>query len=98
MLILLVKSKYFIYIKVNKHLLINIKGLIMGNKIVSSQQKLISFLDNEEEMQKIAKEMQEGWHIVNLMKNGNYYAGIMEKRAREEGTVFIPPRKQFKII
>lgn len=64
------------------------------------EQKLISFLDSKEELEKISQEMKEGWTIVSLIKNGNYFAGIMEKIAEgsEQEVVYIPPRKQFKII
>jgi hypothetical protein len=78
-----INSKQFILIKMNK-----------------KEQKLISFLDSKEELEKISNEMKDGWKIVNLIKNGNYFAGIMEKFAEgdEQGAVYIPPRKQFKII
>ncbi|MGC0371386.1 MAG: hypothetical protein DGJ47_000075 [Rickettsiaceae bacterium] len=69
--------------------------------MTAREQKLVSFLDNTTELDKIAKEMQEGWSIVSLMRNGNYYAGIMEKLPKEEpaeGDVFIPARKKFTII
>lgn len=64
------------------------------------EQKLISFLDSKEELDRISQDMKDGWKIVSLIKNGNYFAGIMEKftESSEQGVVYIPPRKQFKII
>jgi hypothetical protein len=66
-------------------------------------QKFVSFSENQAELDIITKDMQDGWSIVNLIKNGKYYAGIMEKM-REPGEaidpyapVYIPPRKKFKI-
>jgi hypothetical protein len=78
-----INSKQFILIKMNK-----------------KEQKLISFLDSKEELEKISNEMKDGWKIVSLIKNGHYFAGIMEKFTEddEQGAVYIPPRKQFKII
>jgi hypothetical protein len=65
-------------------------------------QKLISFSDsNKTEMEKIKKDMEEGWSIVSLVQNGNYYVGVMEKNEETsenvEGVVYIPPRKKIKI-
>ena len=42
------------------------------------QQKLISFKDNPTELEKISSDMQEGWSIISLVRNGSYYVGIME--------------------
>ncbi|MCP5369489.1 MAG: DUF2674 domain-containing protein [Rickettsiaceae bacterium] len=63
------------------------------------EQKLISFFDSKEELDRIDQEMKNGWKIVHLIKNGNYFAGIMEKfNEEDQQVVYIPPRKQFKII
>ncbi|HJK86287.1 MAG TPA: DUF2674 domain-containing protein [Candidatus Megaira endosymbiont of Nemacystus decipiens] len=66
------------------------------------EQKLVAFAENEQEMKQIELEMNDGWSIVSLIRNGNYYAGIMEKptdsAVKEPGSVFIPPRKGFKIL
>jgi hypothetical protein len=63
------------------------------------EQKLISFTDNDAELQKISDDMKKGWAIVSLVKNGNYYVGIMEynNNAEQKDSVFIPPRKKIKI-
>ena len=66
------------------------------------EQKLVAFAENEQEMKQIELEMNDGWSIVSLIRNGSYYAGIMEKptgfTVQEPGSVFIPPRKGFKIL
>lgn len=70
---------------------------------LKSKQKLISFSENVADLQKVSEDMKNGWTIINLVKNGNYYVGIMEdtaeQNARTEKThsVFIPPRKKIKI-
>ncbi|MFK7968215.1 MAG: hypothetical protein AB8B68_03550 [Rickettsiaceae bacterium] len=64
-------------------------------------QKLIAFSDNSQELEKIKQDMKSGWSIISLMKNGNYYVGIMEQHdqntANDEGSFFIPPNKRIKI-
>ena len=42
------------------------------------QQKLVSFTENSPELEKINEDMQNGWSIISLVKNGSYYVGIME--------------------
>ena len=64
------------------------------------KQKLVSFLDNKAEMDKISADMEEGWSIISLVKNGSYYVGIMELNSifnEETKSIFIPPRKRIKI-
>ena len=64
-------------------------------------QKFISFTDNSPEFEAVKEDMESGWSIVSLVKNGVYYVGIMEKneqkRANESESFFIPPRKKLKI-
>lgn len=61
-------------------------------------QKLIAFTKNSLDLEHIKEDMKEGWNIVSLMKNGNYYVGIMELNSNNDnGVVFIPPRKKIKI-
>ena len=66
-------------------------------------QKLISFTNNKVELDKITDEMNNGWGIISLTQNGNYYIGIMEKmednstKDEKDITVYIPPRKKIKI-
>jgi hypothetical protein len=66
-------------------------------------QKLISFVDNPTDLERIKKDMDDGWNIISLVRNTNWYVGIMEKAPSnddvptEDKTVFIPPRKKFKI-
>jgi hypothetical protein len=65
-----------------------------------SQQKLVSFTDNPVELDKISSDMQEGWSIISLVRNGSYYVGIMElnpNSGSSNESVFIPPRKKIKI-
>jgi len=61
-------------------------------------QKLVAFSDNSTELENIKQDMKSGWSIISLMKNGNYYVGIMEKNdqtaANDEGSFFIPPSKK----
>jgi len=63
------------------------------------EQKWVSFLDTPEELEKISDDMKNGWSIVSLLRNGNYYVGIMELTNPElSGENFvIPPRKRLKI-
>lgn len=66
-----------------------------------SQQKLVSFTDNPVELDKISSDMQEGWSIISLVRNGSYYVGIMElnpNSCSSNERVFIPPRKKIKIF
>ena len=66
-------------------------------------QKLVSFSDTKSDLDKIRQDMNEGWAIISLMQNGNYYIGVMEKLhnndniPEDERTVYIPPRKKIKI-
>jgi hypothetical protein len=66
-------------------------------------QKLVSFSDSKNDLDKIRNDMNEGWAIISLIQNGNYYIGVMEKiytndnSPQEEQTIFIPPRKKIKI-
>ena len=64
------------------------------------QQKLVSFTDNQVELDKISEDIKNGWSIISLVKNGRYYVGIMELNSNfseTTETVFIPPRKKIKI-
>ena len=64
------------------------------------QQKLVSFTDNPTELDKISGDMQEGWSIISLVRNGSYYVGIMELNPNSfspNESLFIPPRKRIKI-
>ena len=66
-------------------------------------QKLISFVDNPVDLARIKKEMNDGWNIISLVRNANWYVGIMEKTPSNDDiplnkkTIFIPPRKKIKI-
>jgi hypothetical protein len=63
------------------------------------EQKLISFAEKSPEYFKVAEEIKNGWQIINLIKNGNYYLAIMEKKTTsEDEAVYIPPRKKLKFI
>ncbi len=62
-------------------------------------QKLINFTKNSEDFYNIKKELNSGWNLVSLSKNGIYYIGIIEKNQESENqTFFIPPRKKIKIL
>lgn len=64
------------------------------------QQKLVSFAENSPELDKINEDMHNGWSIISLVKNGNYYVGIMELSDsfnEENESLYIPPRKKIKI-
>ena len=56
-------------------------------------QKFISFTDNSPEFEAVKEDMESGWSIVSLVKNGVYYVGIMEKNeqksANESESFFI---------
>ncbi len=65
-----------------------------------NQQKLVSFRDSEHDLMKISDELKSGWSLINLVKNGDYYVGIMEfdsQFAKNSDTLFIPPRKKIRI-
>lgn len=65
-------------------------------------QKLISFTDSKSDLDKISSDMEKGWNIISLVKNGNYYVGIMEQtdinNCIASEAIFIPPRKKIKIF
>lgn len=64
------------------------------------EQKLVSFTNNSVELENVSKDMQDGWSLINLVRNGSYYVGIMEfnKNANIAAeSLFIPPRKKIKI-
>lgn len=46
-------------------------------------QKFISFTDNSPEFEAVKEDMESGWSIVSLVKNGVYYVGIMEKMSKK---------------
>ena len=63
------------------------------------QQKLVSFTDNGSELDNIKNDMQNGWSIISLVKNGSYYVGIMELSDplnQKVESIYIPPRKKIK--
>jgi hypothetical protein len=65
------------------------------------EQKLISFTDNQAELEAVSNDMQNGWTIISLVRNGNYYVGIMELNSNAHlaaGSIFIPPRKRIKFL
>jgi len=65
-----------------------------------AEQKLISFTDNPMELEKVSNDMDNGWSLISLVRNGNYYVGIMELNSNAglaEASLFIPPRKKIKI-
>ena len=74
----------------------------MFNK--KSEQKLVSFSYNKTDLDKITEEMENGWVIISLMQNGNYYVGVMEKQQNanpsdddSDGKIFLPPIKQVRL-
>lgn len=63
-------------------------------------QKLIAFTEGSPDFESVKVDMKNGWNIISLVKNGNYYVGIMEQTdysSIEPGAFFIPPRKKIKI-
>lgn len=71
------------------------------SKYKKPEQKLISFTEGSNDMQQVVKDMQEGWSITSLVRNGVYFVGIMEKKnanAENTDSIFIPPRKKIKIF
>lgn len=102
--IYLTTNSYLHFVKINiqcldKFVLIFAYRLfIMTN--TKPQQKLVSFSDNAVELEKISMEMEHGWSIISLVKNGSYYVGIMElldNSKYSDETIYIPPRKKIKI-
>ncbi len=67
---------------------------------IKAEQKLVSFSDTPKDLEKISDDMSNGWSIISLMRNSNYYVGIMELNSganTSEDSLFIPPRKRIKI-
>ncbi len=64
-------------------------------------QKLVAFTNKTSDLENIKQDMESGWSIVSLMKNGDYYVGIMEQNnpnlANDKDSFFIPPNKKLKI-
>ncbi len=68
---------------------------------MKKEKKLISFINNPAELKKVSDDMKDGWAIISLVKNGQYYVGIMEKDDKlgeKKDVIFIPPRKKIKIV
>ena len=64
------------------------------------QQKLVSFTYNQNDLDSITSDIDNRWTLISLVKNGNYYVGIMEYNSNyntQQETMFIPPRKRIKI-
>lgn len=62
------------------------------------QQRLISFVDNPQEMDRIRNELNDGWFFISLVANNGYYVGILEKTdAKNPDKIYIPPRKKVKL-
>lgn len=72
-------------------------------KYIRPRQKLISFTENKNDLEKITHDMKQGWTIISLVRNGNYYVGIMEDTSEqnalsmETNSIFLPPKKKIKI-
>jgi hypothetical protein len=66
---------------------------------VEIERKLISFAGNPTELEKISEDMKNGWYIISLVKNEEYYTGIMEKdnKIRNKNSIYIRPRLKLKI-
>ncbi|RYE06446.1 MAG: DUF2674 domain-containing protein [Rickettsiaceae bacterium] len=68
-----------------------------------ASQKLVSFSDSKQDLDKIRQDMKAGWTLISLIQNGNYYMGVMEETVNNNNfssskpSVFIPPRKKIKI-
>ena len=65
-----------------------------------SEQKLISFLDTKVDLDEVTEDMRNGWVIISLIQNGNYYMGIMERKLgglSDEDKIYLPPIKKIKL-
>lgn len=60
------------------------------------EQRLISFIDTEHDLERIRQELANGWFFVSLVVNNGYYVGILEKKCTQDHHVYIPPRKKIK--
>ena len=63
-------------------------------------QKLVSFTDNSPERDDVMQDLENGWSIINLVKNGSYYVGILEQNNNlniDSESIYIPARKKIKI-
>ncbi len=72
-----------------------------SNKMTKSkrpEQRIVCFLDQEAEFEKIQKELENGWFIASLISNGRGFVGILERTRTDadEETIYIPPRKKIR--
>lgn len=71
----------------------------MTNK--KPEQKLISFTYNANDLEDVSNDLKNGWSLISLTRNGNYYVGIMEKSLNESlsaDSIYIPARKKIKFL
>lgn len=63
------------------------------------EQKFISFIQGDQEWEQVQRDMENGWIITSLLKNGSYFVGRMEKPVEKMpiGDVYLPPLKKLKI-
>lgn len=60
------------------------------------QQKILSFAQRSLNMEKVQKEVDNGWGVVNLVYHQENYVVILEKLNTKD-TVYIPARKNIRI-
>lgn len=65
-------------------------------------QKLISFTQISKDFEIVKKDMESGWNITSLIKNGDYFVGIMEETSKDAkndcDSIFLPPKKRIKFL
>ena len=60
------------------------------------QQKILSFDQRPLSMEKVQKEIDNGWGVVNLVYHQENYVVVLEK-LNTKGAVYIPARKNIRI-
>ena len=65
----------------------------------SPERRLISFLYQQDDVDKIQQDIDSGWSVTSMFFNGRSYIGILEKKLADfvENAIYIPPRRKIKI-
>ncbi len=65
-----------------------------------TEQKVLSFDQRPVSMEKVQKEMADGWGVINLIYHQNNYVAILEKLDTikdDKDALYIPARKKIRI-
>ncbi|MFK8039773.1 MAG: hypothetical protein AB8B67_00285 [Rickettsiaceae bacterium] len=63
------------------------------------EEKLIHFNFFSDEFEELKAYIKDGWSIVSLVQNGDYYIGVIEKinPPLKKGSAYLPPKKNIKL-